>query len=142
MLFVESLMLASKCSDKLAITTRLEHLAGVAAAQEQIARAVQLWGIATALRETIGAPLWPVDRPDYQHCVAVARTQIDISSFVTMWAAGKAMPLDQAIAYALVNPVSATDGSPVPSMNTTDVPGLSSTQTATLKAMGTVEEHG
>jgi tetratricopeptide (TPR) repeat protein len=100
-LFVESLALASKYGDKLAVCTGLENLAGVAAEQEQTERAVQLWGAAEALRETIGVPLWHVDRADYERRVAIAYTQMGESAFATAGAAGKAMPPEQAIAHAL-----------------------------------------
>jgi predicted ATPase len=99
-LFVESLALASKSNDKLAVCTGLEHLAGVAAEQEQTERAVQLWGAAEALRETNSMPLWHVDRPDYERRVAIAHTQMGESAFAAAWAEGRAMSLNQAIAQA------------------------------------------
>ena len=51
------------------------------------------------------------------------------------------MTLDEAVAYALANPASTTDGSPVVSMNITDATGVSPTHAAILKAVGAVEEN-
>jgi tetratricopeptide (TPR) repeat protein len=77
-----------------------EGLAGVAA-QRQPARAARLFGAAEALRETIGAPLPPINRADYERDVAAARAQLHEDAFAAAWAAGRAMTLEQAIAEAL-----------------------------------------
>jgi hypothetical protein len=58
-------------------------------------------GAAEALRETIGLPLAPVDRAAYERNVAAVRAQFDAASFAAAWAEGRAMTLEQAIAYAL-----------------------------------------
>ncbi len=53
------------------------------------------------LRGASGACIPLVDRADHDDIVATARAQIDEASFEAAWAAGRAMPLEQAIAYAL-----------------------------------------
>ncbi len=79
----------------------IEGLAGVAAAQGQPERAARLFGAAEAQREAHGEPLPPAYRAGYEHDVATARAQLDAATFAAAWAAGRAMTLEQAIAYAL-----------------------------------------
>ena len=64
-------------------------------------RAARLWGAAESLREAIGAPLPPCDHSDYERHVVVARAVLGEKAFSTAWAHGRALPLEQAIAYAL-----------------------------------------
>src|SRR2546425_7315436 len=51
------------------ITPTLEGLAVVVAAQGETAWAARLWAAAAALRDSLGAPLPPVYRADYERCV-------------------------------------------------------------------------
>ncbi len=75
-LFEESLASARKIDHKLNIPSCLEGLAGVVAAQRELAWAARLWGAAEALRETIGAPMPPVERANYEQAVADAHAQL------------------------------------------------------------------
>ena len=101
MLYEESLALRRELADKRGIAESLEELAGVAGAQGQAERAARLYGAAEALREAIGAPIVPVDRARYERAVAAARTQLDAAAWTRLRAEGRAMPLEEAIAYAL-----------------------------------------
>jgi len=83
------------------IVHALEGVAGLAAAQGDARRAARLYGAAEALREVIRTPLAPFDRTEYDRYVAVARAQLDEAAFSAVWAEGRAMPLEQAIAEAL-----------------------------------------
>jgi len=47
--------------------------------------------------------------------VAAARSQLDEAAFATAWAAGQALTLEQAIAYALEEPDAATATARIPS---------------------------
>ena len=76
-------------------------LAGVAAAQGQAGRAARLLGAAEAVRESIGFVLPPIYRADYDRDEAAVRAQLDEAVFAAAWAAGRAMSLEQAIAYAI-----------------------------------------
>jgi predicted neutral ceramidase superfamily lipid hydrolase len=69
--------------------------------QGQPKRAAWLFGAAEALRETSGASIPPVDRADYDRILAAVRAQLDEQTFAAAWAEGRAMTLEQAIAYAL-----------------------------------------
>ncbi len=61
-------------------------------------RTAWLWGAAEALRESIGAPIWPVERASYELSVAATRALLGERVFVTAWAEGRKMPLEQTLA--------------------------------------------
>ena len=103
-LLSESLMLARDQGMRLFVAERLEACGAAAIALGQASHAARLFGSAEALREAIGAPLPPVERADYERDVAAARSQLDEAAFATAWAAGQALTLEQAIAYALEGP--------------------------------------
>ncbi len=77
------------------IAPALEELAAVVAAQGETTWAARLWGRAEAQRETINTPLPPLFRADYDHAVALARSQLDEQSFAAAWAEGRAMTLER-----------------------------------------------
>ena len=79
----------------------LAELGGVIGAQGQPARAARLFGAAEALREGLGLPMHPATQAAYARDLAAVRAQIDEAAFAAEWAAGHAMTLEQAIAYAL-----------------------------------------
>ncbi len=60
-------------------------------------RAVLLWGAVEFLRETLGAPILPVERTRYDRAVAVVRAQLGEEAFATAWAEGRTMTLEQAL---------------------------------------------
>jgi len=100
-LFQESITLARNQNDTWNIAAALEGFADVARIQEHAARAARLFGCAEALRELMEAPLWPPYRAGYEQAVAAIHTQLDESTFASIWAGGRAMPLDQVVAEAL-----------------------------------------
>src|SRR5262249_55747484 len=79
----------------------LEGLAWVAEAQGDAGRAALLYGAVAALREATGAQVPPLDRASYARSVDRARARLGQEAFAAAWGAGRAMPLVQAIAYAL-----------------------------------------
>jgi hypothetical protein len=91
-----------------AVAFSLEGLAGIAAAQRQPDRAAWLFGSAAVLRETIGVPIPPVNRPDYERDLAAAHAQLDADAWRVAWAAGQALTLEQAIGAALSTVVEGT----------------------------------
>jgi tetratricopeptide (TPR) repeat protein len=95
------------------IALALEGLAGVAAA-EAPRRALRLAGAAAALRHAISRPLPPAERPLLDRWLAPARQALDAGAQATAWAEGRAMPLEQAIAYALEDAPEATEQTPTP----------------------------
>src|SRR5260221_2230872 len=80
------------------IAPTLEGLAVVAAAQGETTWAVRLLAAAAALRDSLGAPLPPVYRADYERCAAAARAQLGEQAFAVAWAEGRGMTWEQALA--------------------------------------------
>ena len=99
--YQESLALFRELEGKRLISACLEGLAGLAGAQRRPERAARLFGAAAALRESVGPPLPPVYRSYYEQDVAIARAGFAAERWAAAWAAGHALPLDQAIAEAL-----------------------------------------
>ena len=97
----ESLMIGRELGDRLGIASCLEGLVEVAGAYQDPERAARLFGAAEALREAIGAPLTPVARADHARNVAATRARLGDEVFAAAWAEGRAMPLEEAIEYAL-----------------------------------------
>jgi tetratricopeptide (TPR) repeat protein len=103
--FKESLTLLRDVGEKFGITEALEFLARAAAESgpnvENVRRAARLLGAAALVREHIGYPVLPTERPAYERCVAGVRAYLGEDQFAADCAEGRAMTLDQAIAYAL-----------------------------------------
>jgi len=97
-LYEEGIAMARKAGNRETLTFGLEGLASVVAAQGEVAWAARLWGAAEALRETIGAPIAPVERPAYESSVTAARAQLGEQPFATSWAEGRLMTPEQALA--------------------------------------------
>lgn len=74
---------------------------------EEPERAAWLWGAAEALRQSIGAREAPASRATRERLIAQAREQLGEAAFAAKWAEGRAMTMEQAVAYALE---SAADG--------------------------------
>jgi predicted ATPase/DNA-binding CsgD family transcriptional regulator len=96
-LYEESLALCREV-DFLGIASALEGLAGVVAAQGELVWAARLWGAAEGLRESMGAPIPPVYRADYERSVAATRIQLGDKAFAATWTEGRTMKLEQALA--------------------------------------------
>jgi non-specific serine/threonine protein kinase len=97
---LESLDLRQDLRDRLGITRCLEGLAWVANARERPPLAARLFGAAEALRERIGAVPWPAWLAEHERSVAATRANLGDDAFFAAWAAGRALPLDAAIAEA------------------------------------------
>jgi len=96
--FRESLTIRKKTGAKRGIA---ESLGGIACVIEAAEKAARLLGASSALREAIGAPVPPVERDPYNECIAATRARLGEAAFGAAWAEGRAMTLEQAIAYAL-----------------------------------------
>jgi len=100
-LLQEGLRLQQQFGARWQIAQSLERFAGLEAGQGNAARAAHLFGAAEGLREAIGTPLQIGERTDYDRDLAAARAHLDAATFAAAWADGRALPLEQAIAYAL-----------------------------------------
>ncbi len=102
-LFKESLTLRQGMGDKHGVADSLEGLAGTLGTwKTRVAaeKAARMLGMADRLREVIGAPIPPVDRPIYNRDVARLRDQLGEESFNAFWATGRAMPVEQIVGAA------------------------------------------
>ncbi|HEX6270937.1 MAG TPA: hypothetical protein VFZ43_11920, partial [Anaerolineales bacterium] len=79
----------------------LERLAEVALAQGKPEKAVRLLGAAAALRVSIGSVVDPADEREYQSRLISLRMELGNERFAAAWDKGRAMSLEQAVAYAL-----------------------------------------
>lgn len=103
-LIAESLILAREQGSNHVVVIGLGGLAAVAALARQPERAACLFGAAEALGDEIGYLLEPADRTDRDWARQVARDQMSEAGFTAAWSKGRAMPLDEAVAYALDEP--------------------------------------
>ena len=85
-LALEALDLSSKYGHKLGVVIALEELAAVREVQRDSVHTVMLLGVAHALRDTMGAPLPPVERTTYDSAVEVNRTLLGETVFDAIWA--------------------------------------------------------
>jgi len=96
----EALGLFREAQNKLDAVEALESLAGLAALAESLPEAARLFGAAEALRESIGYVRFLVDREAYEADVALVREGLAEEEFRHAWEEGRAMSMDEAIAYA------------------------------------------
>jgi predicted ATPase/class 3 adenylate cyclase/Tfp pilus assembly protein PilF len=102
----EGLVIRRELGDRRGIAYSLEGLATVMAAHGSSLRAARIWGAAERLREEIGSPLPPNERPHYGPRVAAARAALgDDAAFDRAWQQGRALTLEQAIELALAETV-------------------------------------
>ena len=101
-LYREGLLICRKLGYKLELSLALEYLGGLTSVEGgDHQRATRLLGAAEALRESILAPIQPLEQNRHDDLVALLRTYLDESTFTTAWAEGRLMTLEQAMEYAL-----------------------------------------
>lgn len=96
----ESLAINREIGDQAAIAYLIEDYGCLAAAEGNQQRALQLVGFASALRETIGAPLPPSDQARVDKLIAPARAALSQDEAKLAWDYGRSLPLEQAIELA------------------------------------------
>jgi predicted ATPase/class 3 adenylate cyclase len=99
--FAEGLTLSRGIGYQYGIAMNLAGMAGVAAARGQSERSARLFGAADGLFDTMGMTVELVDRREYDRNREIARTQLGEEAFAEAWAAGRMLPLDEAIGEAL-----------------------------------------
>ncbi|MCL4258408.1 MAG: tetratricopeptide repeat protein [Anaerolineales bacterium] len=103
-LYLESLALNHEIEYTPGIADCLVGLAAVAAATDSAERAAQLLGTAEPHLDTIRGYMPLTDRTDYDDTMAAVRAQLDDAVFTAAFAQGRALSLEQAIAYAQAQP--------------------------------------
>lgn len=98
----ESLTLRQRLQELRGVAYSLEALAALALTKASSAEwAGQVLSAAAKLREAIGAPLASCDRPRTEQTLAALRAVLSAEAFAMVWADGRALTLEQAVAYAL-----------------------------------------
>jgi predicted ATPase/DNA-binding CsgD family transcriptional regulator len=97
----ESLAIGRDLGDRAMIVEGLELSAKAALTAREAHRAARLLGAVHALREVVGAPVSPSYRAEQERDVVAVRADLGEGRFAAAWAAGRAMTLAQAVAYAL-----------------------------------------
>jgi predicted ATPase/DNA-binding CsgD family transcriptional regulator/DNA-binding XRE family transcriptional regulator len=100
-LYRETIDLAWEHHDRLCIRMALPGLAGLATLEGDPVRALRLAGAASALEENAGIWAFPPIRDRHELWLAAAREALDAESGNAALAAGRALRLDDAVAYAL-----------------------------------------
>lgn len=98
--FVESLTWQQENGDQQGIAECLAGLAAVAAVLRQPERAARLFAAAEAVHIVTDGPIWPAEKAEYERHKAAAVVELEPAAWESAWAAGRAMPLDQAIVEA------------------------------------------
>jgi tetratricopeptide (TPR) repeat protein len=99
--FAASLAISQRHENRRGIAECLEGLAAHAGSQGDPGRGVRLFGAASKLRETAGLPLTPSERDSVGQELASLHLALDEAAFAAAWQEGRAMPIEQAVAYAL-----------------------------------------
>jgi len=102
-LLARSLALYVEVGSRWGVAYALEGLAAVAASGGQPGRAARLYGAAASLRQALGAPLPPNERPRHERAVGRPRDLMGQSRFDAAFAAGGALTMDQAVDEALAD---------------------------------------
>jgi predicted ATPase/DNA-binding CsgD family transcriptional regulator len=108
--YKESLIVGRDIGDRWVAEECFVGLAGVASARGDHEQAARLLGAADALRDALGHRFSPADQADYNHRVARTRAGLGEVRFAAAVAQGRAMPLDEAIADALIPTVAQSPG--------------------------------
>ncbi len=90
--------------DKWSVAGALESLASVEVERRNSKRAAKLFGAAEVLRETVGMPLLESEYESYEKDVAAIRKDLNEEKFTQAWSAGRAMTMEQVIAFVIPGP--------------------------------------
>jgi hypothetical protein len=101
-LFHETLLVSWELEDQWVMPRALGGLAGAATLSADYERAARLFGATTAMRELSGTVETAGSfRVVYERDEAEARTALGDEAFAAAWADGRAMSLEDAVAFAL-----------------------------------------
>ncbi len=100
-LWREALTLVQDQADVVTLAQCLEGLSQLLTERAQFDRAAQLLGAAEAIRESIGAPVLPADRPAVEGTAARLQSELGDDTFTAARAQGKTMTPEDVISFAL-----------------------------------------
>ena len=97
----ESLNLNQEVGDPRGVVACLAGFAAIAAAQGKFEHAAILMASVETQLALIGIQLIYMDKKEYEHNLALLRAKLEEKTLAKFWAKGKAMSLEQAVAFAL-----------------------------------------
>jgi non-specific serine/threonine protein kinase len=100
-LFRESLIRNQALGHQIGIAAAITGLAELALEVGNPSRAAQLYGIIEDRLAALSLPLYITDRVEFNNGISTLRTRLDEKTYAKFWTRGKAMSLDEAIAFAL-----------------------------------------
>jgi hypothetical protein len=111
--FRESLVLNAEVEDIQAVAACVAAFGAVALARGDLTRAARLYGASEALSQSIHTRLLVFDHEQFERNVTALREQLDAAALNAAWAEGRAMTLEQAVAYALHGSIAEADEPPL-----------------------------
>ena len=100
-MYRETILEWQRLGHRAAVANQLECFAFIAKVNEQPERAIKLLGAAERLREIIQIDMSPMERVEYEREAGELRARMSEKEFNIQWLEGRAMTMEQAIAYAL-----------------------------------------
>jgi hypothetical protein len=97
----QTIVFWQKIGHRAAVAHQLECFAFLAKAHEEPERALRLLGAAEILRERINIHMNPPEREEYKREVADLHAMLADDEFRKLWAEGRSMSMDEAVAFAL-----------------------------------------
>jgi serine/threonine-protein kinase PknK len=97
----ESSQIFIDARDRFGPTMSLIYLAELAKVESKLEVAARLFAAVAAVSKAAGITLFPIERTTLDRSVTELRVQLPEASFNAAWAEGRAMSLEQAVAYAL-----------------------------------------
>jgi predicted ATPase/class 3 adenylate cyclase len=99
----ESLTVNAELGDQRGVAASLVAIACIASAHGNARRAARLYGASAAVMESLG-PLFPEDELEHKPYLLAAISRMGQEEYSSAFAEGRAMKMEQAIAYALEQP--------------------------------------
>jgi predicted ATPase len=97
----ESAKIFMDARDRFGPTMSLIYFAELAKVERKLEMAAKLFAAAAEICRSAGITLFPLERGTLDRSVSELRAQLPKASFKAAWAEGRAMSLEQAVAYAL-----------------------------------------
>src|SRR6266496_1501023 len=100
-LFRESLIRNQELGHQIGIMGAIAGLAALAVEVGKLSRAAQLYGIIEGRLAVLSLPLYITDQVEFNRGISALRARLDEKTCAKFWTKGKAMSLEEAIAFAL-----------------------------------------
>lgn len=101
----ESLIATRKYGPRWLIALGIKGFTALSLLEHEPKKAAWLLGASEALRSLIGLPLSPLRRPVHEQLVRETQVALEMEHWIVHFEAGRAAPLEQVIAFALIHHV-------------------------------------